>query len=55
MLASLEFPFERDEDGRLTSDRAFEDNAAVIGLWRDPLHRQPRRFNPIERADQFSP
>src|ERR1700684_1813553 len=40
--SSLEFPFERDEDGRITSDRAFEDNGTAICLSWETLRRRHR-------------
>src|SRR5271154_7104094 len=43
--ARLEPSFKCNNDGRLTSDRAFENNAAIIELWCDALLGQPRRFH----------
>jgi hypothetical protein len=32
----------------------FHHDATVVGLWRHTLQRQPRRLDPVERADQLS-
>src|SRR6202451_2756486 len=53
--ARLEPSFKCNDDGRLTGDRAFENNAAIIELWCDALLGQPGRFDPVEWADQLAP
>jgi len=42
------------DDGRLAAERAACDHRAVVGLADDALHREPRRFELVERAEQFA-
>ena len=52
--AGLKSAFERDYHHGLCGDGSSQDDAAIIRLRRDALHRQPGRLQTFEWAEQFA-